>query len=112
MILAGLTAFQHAGANEFNMGKVIAYPNPFSPESQTLTVKPQSGFFAGAVEFKVYNFNEKLVYSGSTSSPVITWNGHTADGKRLLPGLYFIKIIQTRSSDNASSTAIFKLIVK
>lgn len=107
-----LVILQPTAANEFSLGKVIAYPNPFSPESEILTVKPESGTFNGTVDFKVYNFNEKMVFSGQTSGAVITWNGHTADGKRLIPGLYFIKIIQTRGSDNASGTAILKLIVK
>jgi hypothetical protein len=112
LVIVCMTAVQPVAANEFTIGKVIAYPNPFAPESDTLTIKPEnSTIFNGTVEFKVYNYNEKEMFSGQTSNSAIYWNGHTADGKRLLPGLYFIKIIQTRS-DLASGFTIIKLIVK
>jgi len=107
-----MSAFQPTFANEFKMGKVIAYPNPFAPESDRLVVKPEnSSAFEGMVTFKVYNFNEKEVFSGQVSNSAIYWSGHTADGKRLLPGLYFIKIIQSRN-DYATGSTIIKLIVK
>lgn len=97
---------------EFSMGKVIAYPNPFSPETEKLTIKPAtSAVFSGSVEYKIYDFNERLVYSGQTSNSAIYWSGHKSDGSRALPGLYFVKIIQTRS-DYSTAVAIIKLLIK
>jgi len=111
-LLVSIITFIQISANEFNLGKIIAYPNPFSPETDVLTIKPESSStFNGSVEFKVYNFNEKEVFAGQAANSQIIWNGHTADGKRLLPGLYFIKIIQTRS-DLATGSKIIKIIVQ
>jgi len=105
-------AFATVEPAEFTVGKVIAYPNPFSPLTDTLTIKPNdSSAFNGTVEYKIYNYNEKEVFSGQTSNSVIYWNGHSADGSAVVPGLYFIKIIQTKS-DYSTGTTMIKLIVK
>lgn len=107
-----LVAAQSANPVEFSVGKVIAYPNPFSPLSETLTIVPEgSSSFSGTVDYQIYNFNEKLVYSGQTSNSAIYWSGHSADGKRIVPGLYFVKIIQTKS-DYSTGYTIIKLIIK
>ncbi|MDH4199273.1 MAG: T9SS type A sorting domain-containing protein [Spirochaetia bacterium] len=104
--------FQPVAPVEFKMGKVIAYPNPFSPETDKLTVKPEnSSAFSGSVEYKIYDFNQKEVYSGQTSNSAIYWSGHFANGSRIMPGLYFIKIVQT-TSDYSTGVSIIKIIVK
>ena len=99
-------------AIEFKIGKVKAYPNPFSPRSEKLTIVPEnSSAFDGDVTYCVYNYNQKMLYKGSASNSPIYWSGHTTDGKIIVPGLYFIKIVQTRSDYSTGST-IIKLIVK
>ena len=112
MFVIFMANFQLISGNEFNLGKIIAYPNPFSPETEVLTIKPEnSSTFNGSVQFTVYNYNQREVFSGQAANSSIIWNGHTADGKRILPGLYFIKIVQTRS-DLATGSKIIKLIVQ
>jgi len=95
------------------VGKVIAYPNPFHPGRQTLTIKPaNSATFNGTVRYKVYDFNEKTVYNGSSSTnSVVTWSGHDNSGARVSPGLYYIKLTQTYP-DTSIGVKFIKVLVQ
>ena len=112
LIIFAFAFYQSIHSAEFAIGKVKAYPNPFSPRSDTLTIVPEnSTTFSGTVEYKIYNFNLKEVFSGKVSNSAIYWSGHTADGRAAIPGMYIIKIIQTKSDYSTGSTMI-KLIIK
>ncbi|MDH5719469.1 MAG: T9SS type A sorting domain-containing protein [Spirochaetia bacterium] len=104
-----LTTFEAYSA-KIDMGEVIAYPNPFNPDTQNLTIKKISGSFI-SVEFTVYDFNQKKVYEGTASNSDITWNGYTKTGRRARPGLYFIKIIET-TGDNSIAQKIIKVLIQ
>jgi len=93
------------------IGTIRAYPNPFNPSSDTLTVDGSSINSATAVSFTVYDFNQEEIYSGTATSVPFTWSGYTKSGKRVSPGLYFIRIIAT-FSDNATGLKYIKVIVK
>jgi len=105
--LLSASLFPKAGT----LGKVIAYPNPFKPYSDTLTVRPEaSAAFSGVVQYYIYNYNEKEVYKGSVSNSAITWSGFLSNGSPLSPGLYYIKIVQTDATGTAST--MVKLVVQ
>lgn len=92
--------------------ELIAYPNPFNPATQTLTIKPKaSPTFAGSVDYTVYDYNQREVYRGSTSAgTTITWSGYDKYGSRVAPGLYFIKLIHIKA-DQTTSVSIIKVII-
>ena len=87
----------------------IAYPNPFDNRTQTLTLaRPDASAFSASdsVSFKVYDFNMKLVYEAIGT----TWSGYTSDGRRVKPGIYFMRIII--DTNGAVGTTMFKLLIK
>ena len=93
--------------------EIIAYPNPLNPVSETLTIKPKnSAGFAGTVEYIVYDYNQREVYRNTSSAgSSIRWSGYDAAGRRVAPGLYYIKLIHVRSNQNTSVT-IIKVIIE
>lgn len=94
------------------MSPIMAYPNPFNPETETLTIKPSdSTIFSGNVEYTIYNYNQRPVYSGSVSNSAIYWSGHKGNGNRVPPGLYIVKIIQTQN-DYSTGVGYVKVLVK
>ena len=101
-----------------DMGKVIAYPNPFNPLKGNLTIKvpkydnpPGQCSTVGKIEYIVYTYDQKKIFSGIASSNCFNWSGYTSKGNRVPSGLYFIKILVTLS-DSTSSTKIVKIIVQ
>ena len=106
--LVGLPLFGKSA----DMGKIIAYPNPFSVKNHNLTIRPEkSMLFEGRVEFTIYNYNEKEIYSGHVNDAPVVWSGYTKSGQRVAPGLYFIKLIQT-FNDGSTGFSIIKVIVQ
>jgi len=81
------------------IGVVRAYPNPFNPSTDTLTVDGAGLASATNIEYTVYDFNQEQIYSSSVAASSFTWSGYTKTGRRVSPGLYFIRIIATFGSE-------------
>ena len=112
IILVSVAALVSVYPKSMDPGDIIAYPNPFKPYQDTLTIKPKaSATFAGSVKYIIYNYNQIEVYRGSTSNSAIQWSGFDQNGRAIPPGIYFVKIIQTNSL-NETGSAYIKLIIQ
>ncbi len=111
-LLAFFTVISSVNAKWKEIGDVIAYPNPFNPVKEILTIKPaNAAAFDGQVEYIVYNYHQQEVYSGSATNSAIVWGGYTKSGNQMAPGIYFIKLILT-GSDNSTGVKIIKVIIQ
>lgn len=111
-LLLLFVSFGDSQAEWKEIGDVIAYPNPFNPVTDILTIKPaDAAVFDGTVRYIVYNYHQQEIYSGSAVQSAIVWGGYTQSGNKIAPGIYFIKLILT-GSDNTTGTKMIKVIIQ
>ncbi|RME91886.1 MAG: T9SS C-terminal target domain-containing protein [Candidatus Hydrogenedentota bacterium] len=93
--------------------KLKAYPNPFSSAHETLTIEKTDGSaFSGSVKITVYDFNLKKLYQKEYAAPTsIRWNGFDDLGRRVRPGIYFIRV-EEENTDSSYANQYLKVLVK
>jgi hypothetical protein len=94
-----------------DIGNVIAYPVPFSPDRHILTIKDNAPSPAQITKLKIeiFDINGDCVFSRDTlPSGVILmqWSGRNNSGRKVRPGLYIIKV----TAENASGDYGKKII--
>ena len=99
---------------------IIAYPNPYDPNSSNAPVTfgkknaegtPPEGFL-GEVRIVIYNsiltkVFEKVVSKGEK----VTWRAINSSGEVVPPGLYYVRLLENREDDHSVSE-FFKLIIQ
>ncbi len=106
-------------AKNIPLGSIKAYPNPLNNQTQNLTITRVNSAnteigFSGSVKFIVYNLRLKKVFEDTQSAvgTSIKWGGHDSLGRRLPPGLYYIRLIETYSTPAADSGSISSGFIK
>ncbi|MDH5717795.1 MAG: T9SS type A sorting domain-containing protein [Spirochaetia bacterium] len=98
-------------SKSFELTNIIAYPNPFDPKTENLTIaKKDKTDFDGSVKYIIYDLTMKKIYEDSVQNSKIIWNGHNKSGQKISSGIYFIKLIQTKS-DKSIGTTIIKILI-
>ncbi len=110
-------------SREIELGKIIAYPNPYSPntDAQPLTFsRSERGNlvgFSGEIKIIVYDADLVKVYekeypaSTAGSNKNVSWSGINSNGSRVSSGLYYIRFIESRR-DGTSGFKFLKIIVR
>lgn len=95
-----------------------AYPNPYNPTQGKLTIEKTSGSAYVATDHHdlvVLDYNLAEVYR-TTATPdgagKIYWNGIDASGTKVAPGIYYIKVIVSKTTGTEGADAMFKLVVQ
>ena len=93
---------------------IIAYPVPFDPSFQTLTIDDKSGEISGNVEinFRIYDIASELVYSRTYNSFPIKWKGYNSKGGKIAAGFYIIKIDVVNDLTGENHKKIIRILVK
>lgn len=96
-----------------------AYPNPYNPTAGVLTIEKTSGAIYGATasdnhELVVLDYNLSEVYriAVTPSGGKITWTGIDGSGSKVVPGMYYIKVIVSKTTGVEGADAMFKLVVQ
>ena len=81
--------------------KIIAYPVPFNPNKNTLTIGTQGTPLTGySAKISIYDINGDLVIQKSATNASNTkWNGRNKSGRVVKPGLYILKVEIENISD-------------
>lgn len=101
----------------FDMSQIVAYPVPFNFRKATnkyITIDNRSGGPAGTfmINVKVYDINGDDVFSRSFSSFAnVKWNGYNNNNKRVMPGLYILKITVEDPATGDHGEKIFRLLI-
>lgn len=75
---------------------VYAYPNPVYPDySGVITV---TGLVRDS-DVKITNTNGKMVYSGTSTGGLFTWNGTNQNGQKVPSGVYFVLAAKADGSE-------------
>jgi len=99
-----------------------AYPNPYNPTAGVLTIEKTSGAAYTATdtnELVVLDYNLGEVYHASVTPGTvapnngkITWAGIDSAGSKVVPGVYYVKVIVSKSTGVEGADAMFKLVVQ
>ena len=93
--------------------KIIAYPVPFNPNKNTLTIGTQAaGDLSGySVKASIYDINGDLIIEKSGSGN-IKWNGRNKSGRVVKPGLYILKAEIEKDDPAADKSEFVKKIIR
>jgi hypothetical protein len=98
-----------------------AYPNPYNPSQGTLTIEKTSGSAFDSADHHdlvVLDFGLNEVYRTTviptTTAPTgkIYWTGIDNGGTKVAPGIYYLKVITSKSTGVEGADAMFKLVVQ
>lgn len=95
--------------------EIIAYPVPFDPVRDTLTVRDEDGRFQTGdldIDFSVCDINGDTVYRHNYPALPIRWKGYNDKGGRVAVGLYYVRI---RVMDRATGKVLrnnIRILVK
>lgn len=94
-----------------------AYPNPYNPTAGVLTIEKLSGAYATTDQhdLSILDYNLTEVYRATvTPSAVgkITWTGIDNAGTKVVPGVYYVKVIVSKTTGVEGADAMFKLAVQ
>jgi flagellar hook assembly protein FlgD len=92
---------------------IIAYPVPFNPNKNTLTIGTQAaGDLSGySVKASIYDINGDLIIEKSGSGN-IKWNGRNKSGRVVKPGLYILKVEIEKDDPAADKSEFVKKIIR
>ena len=95
-----------------------AYPNPYNPTAGVLTIEKTSGAAYTATdtnELVVLDYNLSEVYHATVTPSAankITWAGIDGSGSKVVPGVYYVKVVVSKSTGVEGADAMFKLVVQ
>lgn len=95
--------------------EIIAYPVPFDPSFQTLTIEDKSGEITGAgieIKMQIFDISSDLVYSKSYNSFPIKWRGYNSKGSKIAPGFYIVKITAVDNLSGKNYKKIIRILVR
>ena len=111
-------------SREVDIGKVVAYPNPYNPDAgQALVLEKRAGGqkvnFEGEVRIIVYDIGLRQIYKkdylffgeGAGQNRNVIWSGTTSTGNRISSGLYYIQLIESRA-DGSTGSKFVKVIIR
>lgn len=100
-----------------SFGEIKAYPNPFVPLNQVLTIEAANGAFPSEsrVTMQVFDVNFHKVFEQqfykSGNPPEVKWSGYLENGKRLPAGVYIVRLT-ILLSDYSNRSAETKIVVE
>lgn len=85
--------FSHA-AYAYDMKNIAAYPVPFNPQKNALTIGTPglTSAVPHSIRIEIYDINGDSVIKKSASQFPVYWNGRNSSGRFVKPGLYIVKI--------------------
>jgi hypothetical protein len=93
--------------------RLIAYPVPLSPATQTMKLHYGSTDPSGIIMVEIFDVNGEKVFSRSYSAlSQFAWKGYTNKGKHAGAGLYIVKVRMENTSTGAVSTDTVRILVK
>jgi len=78
-----------------DMKYVVAYPVPFNPRSNVLTIgypSSHSGVTSYNVKVEIFDINGDRVAEKKRSLLPLKWNGRNSGGRMVKPGMYILKV--------------------
>ena len=92
--------------------RLIAYPVPLNPETQSLHLKYSPNAYTGPARVEICDVNGEKVFSRSCADlSLFQWKGYTDKGKHAGPGLYIVKV-RFESANGAVTTDTVRILVK
>jgi len=113
-LLAVLAVVYPAAA--LNEDGIAAWPVPFNPSRQTLTIDyaPEATKDTPApdrIKLEIFDINGDLVYEGQYSGLPVIWNGRNMSGIMVHPGLYMLKLRVEQSALGTLGRRIIRIVV-
>jgi hypothetical protein len=100
-----------------NEGRIVAWPVPFNPSRQVLTIDYAPDATPGApnrVKMEIFDINGDRVYEGeyTGSNPLpISWGGRNMSGRMVHPGMYIIKLTVENTGTGKLGRRIIRIVV-
>ena len=92
--------------------RLIAYPVPLNPATQTLKLKYETSAPAGNFAVDIYDVSGEKVFSRKYGSlDAFAWKGFSDRGRRLGAGLYIVKV-RREDADGSVTTDTARILVK
>ncbi|HPA71381.1 MAG: hypothetical protein KBA61_05340 [Spirochaetes bacterium] len=95
--------------------RIVAWPVPFNPNRQTLTINYEPGFTPTAipnlVKVEIFDINGDLVYEGQAGGLPYSWSGRNMGGRMVHPGMYIIKLTVENTGTGAFGRRIIRIVV-
>ena len=111
-VLAVLSISLPAGA--LNEGGIVAWPVPFNPSRQVLTINYAPETTPGApnrVKMEIFDINGDKVYEGEYTGLPISWGGRNMSGRMVHPGMYIIKLTVENTGTGQLGRRIIRIVV-
>ena len=103
--------------NDFEVYKLVNYPNPFHDKTRFYAEHSRAGEDVEAL-LQVYSLSGQLLFERTQLFPqsrprleLDEWNVREESGKNLLPGVYMFKVILRSLSDNSRAERTEKLVI-
>lgn len=103
--------------DDFEIYKLINYPNPFQDRTRFYAEHSRAGENIEA-ELQIYSLSGKLLFrrthifeQSKFRLELDEWNVREVSGKNLLPGVYMFKVILRSLSDNSRAERTEKLVI-
>jgi len=97
---------------------IIAYPVPFNPNKQPLTIgvdsSPSPPDLSGyLLNVSIYDINGDLIIKKTASAlgQNIKWNGRNKSGRIVKPGLYILKVEAEKDSTGEYAKKIIRILI-
>jgi len=97
-----------------NEGRIVAWPVPFNPSRQVLTINYAPDATPGApnrVKLEIFDINGDRVYEGEYTGLPITWGGRNMSGRMVHPGMYIIKLTVENTTTGKLGRRIIRIVV-
>lgn len=98
-----------------NADRIVAWPVPFNPSRQVLTIdfEPGSTTYAhDSVKIEIFDINGDRVYEGQYSHAMpVRWGGRNMSGTMVHPGMYIIKVTVEDSATGGLGRRIIRIVV-
>lgn len=97
------------------LGSVYAYPVPFNPRKNTLTIADRDNQFSGTainVGVLILDINGDKIFSRSYNQLPVLWRGYSSAGRIVENGLYFIKITVENQDTGEVKQKVIRVLVK
>ncbi len=113
--LLSIVVFTRPAAS-LNENGISAWPVPFNPSRQTLTIDYAPGEAKDTpapdrIRIEIFDINGDLVYEGSYAALPIIWNGRNMSGLMVHPGLYILKLRVEQSELGTLGRRIIRIVV-
>ena len=98
-----------------NAERIVAWPVPFNPSRQTLTINYEPGFTPSVspnrVRMEIFDINGDKVFEGEYPGLAISWGGRNMNGRMVHPGMYIIKLLVEDTNSGRLNRRIIRIVV-